>query len=188
VHGFFYFLYVVSVALLAAALAVCAGVAGMAMLWSRLRGRTAGSAVRSVAFVAVSGLVGFAVTSVVSNVIAGDLPVGSYTRRFDPGSWRRATRSPSEADSRLSMLGDVVRRVLPGRSRAEIEELLGPAEIAPGAPNGSPSLTYALGRLVPLFGVEEGEWLFIWLDESGVFARFEVRTYDGEHEVWRPPD
>jgi len=71
------------------------------------------------------------------------------------------------------MLGDVVETVLPGRSRQEIEQLLGPSLDWPAYKNTGRDLTYLLGPQRRVLSLKY-EWLLIWLDRNGRFRRFEV--------------
>ena len=72
------------------------------------------------------------------------------------------------------MLADVVQR-LPGRSRAEIESLLGPGLDTFYFKSTGRDLIYVTGpcRDSPV-GPIDSEWLLIWLDENGVYERHSI--------------
>jgi hypothetical protein len=72
------------------------------------------------------------------------------------------------------MLGGVVRDVLPGSHRSEIEQALGPSLDTAYFASTDRDLIYLLGPERSLFFGIDSEWLLIWLDESGHFERFAV--------------
>jgi hypothetical protein len=74
------------------------------------------------------------------------------------------------------MLGDLVRNVLPGRTRAEIEALLGTTGPTGYFKELGWDLIYVTGpeRSSP-YSIDS-EWLLIWLDSTGRFQRYEIRT------------
>ena len=74
------------------------------------------------------------------------------------------------------MLGDVVAHVLPGRTQAEIEEMLGPSLTTSYFESTSRDLIYVLGAERDSFFPVDSEWLLVWLDEAGRFQRYAVYT------------
>ena len=103
------------------------------------------------------------------------LPPGSYGQRFDPDLWRRINATPAAGaiTPRQKMVGDVVKNILPGRSRNEIEELLGPSE-----EKNETELVYNLGRIRGALFPLGDEWLVITLDASARFKSYEVSKDD----------
>ncbi len=105
------------------------------------------------------------------------LPEGSDELVFDASAWAAPSGIERKGDSvtqRQKMLKDLISNVLPGRSRSEIEALLGPALEGPESSEGEPDLIYRTGpERTGLFGINS-EWLLIWLDDSGEYLRCEV--------------
>lgn len=129
--------------------------------------------------VAAIGFGAFASCLVVDHAISGGLPAGSNQLKFDPTLWSDSSSDgfvANDVTARQKMLLDVVRHVLPGHTQVEIEQMLGP-----GAPNGFLSsfgydLIYRTGpQRDSLFPIDS-EWLLIWLDGEGKFARYEIAS------------
>ena len=81
-----------------------------------------------------------------------------------------------DISARQKMLGDVVKKVLPGHDRRALEDLLGPSLETPYFADTGRDMIYRLGmERDSMFGVDS-EWLLIWLDDSGRFERYEIRT------------
>lgn len=103
------------------------------------------------------------------------MATGSHPQRFDRAIWqapRSAEYVPRDVTPRQKMLADVVKNVLPGRTRAELEEMLGPTEKS--VVIGDHDLVYKLGP-VPDFGFAfDSDWLLIWLDKDGRFERHAI--------------
>ena len=72
------------------------------------------------------------------------------------------------------MLGSVVDRLEPRQDRVKIEALLGPSLDTPYFENTGRDLIYILGPERDSFFGIDSEWLLIWLDDSGHFARYGV--------------
>jgi outer membrane protein assembly factor BamE (lipoprotein component of BamABCDE complex) len=108
-----------------------------------------------------------------STAISGDRSARSgFIPRIRVGSL-----TPSVAHDitpRQKMLGDVVDNVLPGKTRAEIEAILGSPEETSCFANTGRDLIYSTGpeRDTP-FSIDS-EWLLIWLDDQGRFERYAV--------------
>jgi hypothetical protein len=75
---------------------------------------------------------------------------------------------------RQKMLRDVVENLLPGKTRREIEALLGPSSATWYFEDTGRDLIYMTGpeRDTP-FSIDS-EWLLIWLDQNDRFERFAV--------------
>jgi len=73
------------------------------------------------------------------------------------------------------MVDDVMRNVLPGKNRQQIEDALGPSLSTQYFGSGGRDLIYVLGRERGWFGIDS-EWLLIWLDAKGVFSRAKLAT------------
>src|SRR5574337_1903561 len=98
------------------------------------------------------------------------LPASSYEKKFDSASWKdEASWSGIDRPTpRQQMLGDLVNNVLPGKSRAEVLEILGPPSQA--KMTHAADLVWCLGIERGLFGIDS-EWLFVWFDSAGVVSR-----------------
>ena len=71
------------------------------------------------------------------------------------------------------MLGAVVAK-LPQKSRAQIEQTLGPSLETAYFMSTGRDIIYILGpERDSIFGLDS-EWLLIWLDENEVFERYEI--------------
>jgi hypothetical protein len=112
-------------------------------------------------------------------VLCDGLPAGSRLRKFESSVWQDSRSTQYISDDytpRQKMLRDVVRNVLPSRTRTEIEKQLGP-----GKPNGffqerSYDMIYQTGpQRDSLFAIDS-EWLLIWLNNEGRFQRSEITT------------
>jgi hypothetical protein len=174
-----YFIYALSLpfALLALILFGCWGAVGL--LVSRSRSSPAQVKHRSMIATSLIGLLLFGSAYGLSAAIKGELPSGSHLLTFESAKWRDDASSQAAGEdisARQKMLGDVVRNVLPGRDRRQLEEMLGPSLETPYFASSGRDLIYVLGReRDSMFGVDS-EWLLIWLDGSGRFERYEVWT------------
>ena len=112
-------------------------------------------------------LVGYAVAPYIQV-----LPNGSHLQPFDSELWISNDYSILDREGithRQKMLGDVVENILPGKSRNEIIRLLGLSS----DDSLQPTLRFYLG---PARGAFFGqvEWLKVYLDSSGHFAKYEI--------------
>ena len=104
------------------------------------------------------------------------LPSGSYQLKFDDAEWKKpeAYKFTLEISVRERMLGDLIDNVLPGKSREEIEHLLGPSLETPYFQSVDKDLIYYMGRQRDSGINIDSEWLLIWLDEEEIFERHEI--------------
>ena len=105
------------------------------------------------------------------------LPTGSYLQRFDSAAWldpRSTDYVPGDVTPRQRMLGDVVERVLPGRTRVELEGVLGPSLQTAYFKSTGRNLIYVLGPQRDSYFTIDSEWLLIWLDKDSRFQRYEI--------------
>lgn len=170
-QSLFFTFYILSVPLVLACLVVV-GVAA-AILWAREHPRG-----RPLLVCALGGLALFGLTAAIDKGLARGLPTGSYVRSFDPGVWQAETssrNSDGDITLRQKMLGDVVRHVLPGRTRDQIEKALGPSLDTPYFRESGRTLIYVTGPERNFISIDS-EWLLIWVDKQGRFAKYEVRT------------
>ena len=127
---------------------------------------------------AIGSVVLVALAIGLSRTRVGRLPSGSNLQRFDRATWQdshSADYVPKDITPRQKMLGDVVANVLPGRSRPELERLLGPSLDTPYFKSTGRDLIYVLGpQRDNYFAPIDFEWLLIWLDENGRFARYAI--------------
>jgi hypothetical protein len=99
-----------------------------------------------------------------------ELPQSSFDRPFDPVVWQKpeSHEGIDPHTPRQRMLADLMRKVLPGKSRTEIEALLGPSLDSPYFRASGRDLIYFLGPERGLISIDS-EWLLIWLDAQGRF-------------------
>ena len=127
----------------------------------------------------VAGVVIFASTFALARVIKGTLPTGSHVLEFAPAVWREQSSSEfvqGDITPRQKMLGSLVKRFGQAQDRAELEALLGPSLETPYFASTGRDLIYLLGPERDSFFGIDSEWLLIWLDDSGHFARYEIYT------------
>ena len=72
------------------------------------------------------------------------------------------------------MLKDVIEKILPGKSRQEIESALGPSLETHYFSSLDKDLIYYLGPERDGFFTIDSEWLLIWVDEDGKFKRYRI--------------
>ncbi len=98
------------------------------------------------------------------------------SRPFDSADWQAASSSRDDTPTvRQRMVGDVVQRLLPGKSRGEIERLLGPSPDTKYFKETGRDLIYVLGPERSFISIDD-EWLLIWLDQAGRFRQAEIVT------------
>jgi hypothetical protein len=107
------------------------------------------------------------------------LPAGPDRRAFDPVEWK-ADHSSDARDGgpsiRQEMLRDIVTRILPGKTRSDLEELLGPSLVTPYFRDTKRDLIYFLGPERDSYFKIDSEWLLIWLDAQGRFHDYQIAT------------
>ena len=174
-----YFYYSISIPVVLLALFVCVWRGGVGLLRTRPSRASRVSRYRLFLLIGAAGMVSFAVSAGLDRAISGGLPSGSQLRDFDSAIWQNPGSSEYTADDitpRQKMLGDVVARVLPGRDRGQLEAFLGPSLETTYFARSGRDMIYILGpmrdSLIPL----DSEWLLIWLDPSGRFARYEIAS------------
>lgn len=95
---------------------------------------------------------------------------------FDAAAWQRSWSELEEAPTvRQRMVEDVIGGVLPGKSRQDIERLLGQSRQTPYFKETGRDLIYKLGPERGVFSIDS-EWLLIWLDDRGRFRIAETVT------------
>lgn len=171
-----YAFYVLSIAVVIAImlLAIPAGLIAVLLAWwqkvqlkGRLRALVVFPYVCLLLFASVVGLL---------RLITGDLPSGSRVMTFDGATWKdeeSASYVRGDITPRQKMLADIVENVLPGKTRVEIEAELGPSMDTRYFESKGRDLIYITGPERGPFGIDS-EWLLIWLDESGRFARYDI--------------
>jgi hypothetical protein len=105
------------------------------------------------------------------------LPPGSDRRRFDPVDWKAEHSSDFRGGGvsvRKEMLHDLVTDVLPGKTRSEIEAILGPSLDTPYFRTIKKDFIYYLGPERG-YGINiDSEWLLLWLDATGHYHHYRV--------------
>jgi hypothetical protein len=126
--------------------------------------------------IAIAGFGAFVLFLLLANILPSALPTGSYANEFDQSTWlhlKSADYVHNDITPRQKMLAAVVAK-LPGSTRAQLEQSLGPSLETGYFMSTGRDLIYVLGpERDTLFGIDS-EWLLIWLDENGVFARYEI--------------
>ena len=133
--------------------------------WTRIPGNTA--------TVGLSMLVAFLVLNL---ILPYQLPRGSYEASFYREVWLEHGSDFGQGQfitPRQKMLGDVVKN-LPGKSRAEVEYMLGKGDDTQYFKSLGCDLLYVTGpERASFFGVDS-EWLLIWFDELGMYKRYAI--------------
>ncbi|PYN50206.1 MAG: hypothetical protein DMD94_27260 [Candidatus Rokuibacteriota bacterium] len=172
-----FFVYILSlpVTLLALfALAIWGGV-GLWRSWAHQRPPSRSH--RAYALIGFVGLASFALATGVLRTLPRSLPTGSNLQSFDRTMWRdphSAEHVEGDITPRQKMLADVVKNVLPGRTRAELENILGPSRNTAYFKSSGRDLIYTLGPQRDSYFAIDSEWLLIWLDKDGRFSRYEI--------------
>ncbi|MFH0947636.1 MAG: hypothetical protein V1833_01375 [Elusimicrobiota bacterium] len=110
------------------------------------------------------------------NYILGGLPIGSNLLKFNSIEWKAKSSGEdvNGISKREKMLKDIVVNILPGKSRDEMEKLLGPSLEATYFKDSGRDLIYFLGpERASLFNIDS-EWLLIWFDENGKFEKYKI--------------
>ena len=174
-----YFIYLLTLPFVVLALVAIGLWGGLALLVAGMRRLTVSPIHRTLLSVSLLGLLAFGAAYELSATIKGSLPSGSRLLKFESAQWKAGAsheRSGGDITVRQKMLGDVVNNVLPGRDRQALEAMLGPSLDTPYFAGTGRDMIYRLGmERDSLFGVDS-EWLLIWLDDSGRFERYEIRT------------
>lgn len=150
---------------------------GAGLLYSRVRQRPFRPRHREYVLVACVGLASFVLTLGVLRVLPRPLPTGSHLQAFDRAVWqdpRSAEYVRGDITPRQKMLADVVKSVLPGHTRAELDETLGPSLDTGYFKGTGRDLIYALGPERDAFLAIDYEWLLIWLDKDSRFERYAI--------------
>jgi len=119
------------------------------------------------------------VVAVFSGCSKSGLPNGSDELRFSSDIWKDESSAQSldtEAliSTREMMLADLVANVLPGKTAAEIEALLGPTQDTEYFASMDKEFIYYMGPERSSFIAIDSEWLLIWVGEDGRFARYSI--------------
>jgi hypothetical protein len=104
------------------------------------------------------------------------LPRGSYQEEFNSEIWSSKTSKnlKNKITDREKMLGSVVEELLPGKTRLEIEAMLGASDKETRFVKLKPDLIYSLGPKSNSFIPLDSEWLLIWLDSLGNYKSYKI--------------
>jgi hypothetical protein len=150
---------------------------GIGLLRARRRGILSKPRHRAGLLVAGVAIVSFTLALGVARALPRQLPTGSHLRSFDPAIWqdsRSADHVPGDITPREKMLADVVRSVMPGRNRAELENVLGPSLETPYFKSTGRDLIYMLRPQSDSYFTIDSEWLLIWLGPNRRFERYAI--------------
>lgn len=160
------------------AILVVVGILSLAVMLGARRNRRLRSVACSLLIVCVGGFALFEISLAADRIIAGDLPTGSGILQFDRETWQHEGSCrfvDGDITPRQKMLRDVVEEVLPGMTRAEIEEQLGPSLDTSYFRTTGRDVIYVTGPERGFIAIDS-EWLLIWLDENGRFERYGIYT------------
>ena len=152
---------------------------GVGSLRAKRRGHPLKPGHRASLLVAGVAIASFTLALGLARALPRQLPTGSYLRSFDPAIWqdpRSADHVPGDITPRQKMLADIASSVLPGRGRAELENVLGPSLETPYFKSTGRDLIYMLGPQRDSYFTMDSEWLLIWLDKNGRFERYAIAT------------
>jgi len=151
---------------------------GVGLLYASVRGRPPRPRHRAYLLVGCVALVSFHLAFSLRDALPRALPAGSHLQRFDRAVWqdpRSVNPVPGDVTPRQKMLADVVKRVLPGRTRADLEEILGPSRETRFKSSSGCDLVYKLGpQRDSYIATDPDEWLLICLDKDGRFERYRI--------------
>ena len=103
---------------------------GVGLLCAWVRARPPRPRHRAYLLVGCVALVSFNLAFSLRDALPRALPAGSHLQRFDRAVWQdpqSVNPVPGDVTPRQKMLADVVKRVLPGRTQADLDEILGPS-------------------------------------------------------------
>ena len=106
-----------------------------------------------------------------------ELPKGSDLRKFDSIVWQDENSIKPDKNlisEREKMLKDLVENVLPGKTRNEIENLLGKSLETSYFASIKKDFIYYMGPERDSYMNIDSEWYLIWLDESGRFKKYKL--------------
>jgi hypothetical protein len=172
-----FFLYVLSVPVVLMLLLAVGMWGGVGLLSARLRAKPLKPRHRAYVLIACVGLGSFPVIFGLARTLPRSLPTGSHQQRFDRTVWHdpgSADFRPDDITPRQKMLADVTTTILPGRTRAELEVLLGPSLDTGYFKSTGRDLIYVLGPQRDSWFAIDSEWLLVWLDKDGRFQRYAV--------------
>jgi hypothetical protein len=125
------------------------------------------------------GLLCFGTSWLLLVAVQRGLPYGSHILSFDRKVWldSESTQAPvGHITERQRMLASVLGLLEPGKSRADIEELLGPSLQTGYFLEGGRDLIYYLGMERSSFLRLDSEWILIWIDDQGGLSRYRLAT------------
>lgn len=126
--------------------------------------------------VPLSFLILIPVSFFITRSLPRPLPVGSDLLKFNSEIWHKesSTKWNNGISIREQMLKDVIKNVLPGKSKEQIEELLGPSLETNYFSSIEKDFIYYLGPERDGFLNIDSEWLLLWLDENGNYKRYQI--------------
>ena len=174
---FFFYILSIPFTLLVLLIGGLWGVVGAIVLHRRRRSVSTWH--RHLIIAAATGLLLGTSTILLTRLIRGSLPTGSYVMDFTPVVWQDPGSSEfvdGDITLRQKMLGSLARGLRAEQNRADIEALLGPSLETPYFDETGRDLIYIMGPERDSFFGMDSEWLLIWLDDSGHFEKYEIRT------------
>ncbi|MFC1617252.1 hypothetical protein ACFL2K_03430 [Candidatus Margulisiibacteriota bacterium] len=95
------------------------------------------------------------------------LPSGSHKMKFESNSWKNYK-------NRQLMLKDLVKKVLPNKNQKEIIAILGTSLKTDYFRYFDKDFIYFTGPQRDSFFALDSEWLLIWVDEKGIFKKYQI--------------
>jgi hypothetical protein len=107
---------------------------------------------------------------------SSSLPTGSDLLPFNSETWKQldSTDDNNGISEREKMLKDLVTNVLPGKTKDEIIELLGPSLETGYFRCIEKDFIYYMGPERDHWINIDSEWLLIWLNEKGKFKKYQI--------------
>lgn len=104
------------------------------------------------------------------------LPVGSDLLKFNSEIWHKESSMEwnDGVSLREQMLNDVITNILPGKSKEQIIELLGPSLETNYFKTIDKDIIYYLGPQRDGLINIDSEWLLLWLDENGKYKQYQI--------------
>lgn len=107
------------------------------------------------------------------------IPEGSDLKNFDSMVWQGESSMKLDENlntNRQKMLKDLITNILPGKTKSEIEFLLGKSLKTSYFSSIDYDFIYVTGHERNSSFRIDSEWLLLWVDESGIFEKYEIRV------------
>jgi hypothetical protein len=172
-----FFIYILSIGIWFIVLFLMGFWGGCEFIIAKIRHKAVSSGCKFKILLPIIAVVASFIVVMVGRITESALPTGSHLLAFDPVVWQSNEAAQSDSGNiskRQMMLKSAVKEILPGKSRAEIEALLGKSLDTAYFQETKRDLIYFMGpQRNSLFPIDS-EWLLIWLDNQGNFKKYAV--------------